>query len=186
MKVIRRLSRLQILMLLISVPLAAWAVTWSMNGHTTPKVFRQAAAALGLRVTQACRPYGASIGARGSLHKSCRAMDIAAATPRAKVQALRKYGLCAQWHVKGFFGATANHWHVVQCSTSASRATARQEQQRRVQDIRRQNSGHRTQGARTQQQRRVADMRNQNVQYWIDYWANFWKNLRAQQSGATR
>ncbi len=192
MRTIRRFGRTQTLICLILIPLAAWAVSWSMNGHTTPKAFRTAAAALGLPVTQACRPYRARYGARNSLHKlhkSCKAMDLSKSTPRSKIAALKKYGLCPQWHKKGYFGATGDHWHVVECSRSSSRAAARREQQQKVDSIRRRNtfqthstSGRIDPGVRWQQQQRVQAIRTQNANYWVEFWANYWSQVRNRQT----
>ncbi|NCN40959.1 hypothetical protein GW916_06880 [bacterium] len=141
MKEIVKSNRFKIFIVLVLVPLTAWAVTWSMNGYSTPQVFRKAASELGLRVTQACRPGGAKYGAKRSKHKTCQAMDLSRSTPRSKIQALKRYGLCGQWHRKGYYRATADHWHVVQCSTGSTKVAARRQQEEKVKKIREGNVG---------------------------------------------
>lgn len=132
---IRKLSWLQLLVLIL-IPLTAWAVSWSMNGFSAPSYFREAAQKLGLRITQVCRPSNASYGATRSLHKRCLAMDVGKETPASKIAALRQYGLCGEFHRKGYYGATGDHWHVTKCPDGASRQAARRETRRQAQDIR--------------------------------------------------
>ncbi len=115
----------------------AFAVTWG----TAPKAFRLAAQELGLRVTQVCRPQNANYGAKNSLHKRCLAMDLGKETSQSTINSLRQYGLCGQFHRKGYFGATGDHWHVVQCSTGQSQNKAREQQRTRVKEIRSRNTG---------------------------------------------
>lgn len=131
---IRKLKWTKLLFLI--VPITAYAISWSMNGFKAPDFFREAARSLGLRVTQVCRPNNASYGATRSLHKRCLAMDLGRETPRSKIDALRQYGLCGQFHKKGYYGATADHWHVTKCSDAASRRDARRDQQGRAESIR--------------------------------------------------
>ncbi len=129
---------------LILIPVAAFAISWSMNGFSAPAAFRNAAQALGLRVTQVCRSNNARYGATRSLHKRCLAMDVSQSTPRSTIDRLRQFGLCAQWHPKGYFGATGDHWHVVQCSTASSRDSARRDQRGRADNIRKRNKKRRS------------------------------------------
>lgn len=135
---IKRLSWLQLLAL-IAVPLTAWAITWTKGSYSAPQVFRDAVSRLGLNVAQVCRPDKANYGAKGSLHKRCLAMDISKNTPKSKLDALRGMGLCPEFHPKGYYGATADHYHVVRCSDSKSRKAARQQTRRDAGEIRRQN-----------------------------------------------
>jgi hypothetical protein len=124
---------------IVAIPLSVWAVSWSNGQFSAPRSFREAASKLGLRVTEVCRSANAPYGARNSPHKRCQAMDIGKETPRSKISEMKKYGACGQFHKKGYYGATGDHWHVTLCSTSASRAEAGRDQGSRARDLRQRN-----------------------------------------------
>jgi predicted nucleic acid-binding Zn ribbon protein len=155
----KNLNKAQIGFLLL-MPIAAWAINWSMNGYTAPRAFRDAASSLGLRVTEVCRSMSANYGARYSLHKKCQAMDIGRETSKDKISALQRFGLCPEFHTAG----TAPHWHVTVCSTYQSRGEARRDQRERAQDIRNQNRG-RARSGRARTEYRSAPAPSMN---WVD------------------
>lgn len=139
MKTLRTLSIYQLLGLMVLIPATAFAISWSMGGFSAPAFFKAAAQAVGVRVTQVCRPNNASYGARGSLHKRCLAMDIGAETPRSKIAALASKGVHCEFHRKGYYKATADHWHCTGGSTGKSRAVARKDQRSKAGSIRAKN-----------------------------------------------
>jgi hypothetical protein len=116
------------LALLLSIPFTAWAISWSMNGFSAPSIFQQAASALGLVVTEVCRPPNVRYGVRNSLHKRCQAMDVRArTTPSSAIAALRsQFGICAHRHgAHGEYNSTGDHYHLTLCSTPSSMVASR-------------------------------------------------------------
>lgn len=123
------------------VPVMAYAIEWSKNGYSAPAYFRTAAQAAGVRVTQVCRPGGTRYGAKNSLHLRCLAMDIGVETTASQRAMLAARGVKCAYHKKGYFGATANHYHCSAGSTNATRSVARKDQKSRAKSIRSRNTG---------------------------------------------
>lgn len=160
MKTLRNLSKLQILGLVL-IPIAAAAVTWG----SSPAFFRTAAKAAGVRVTQVCRPGNASYGARNSLHKRCLAMDIGAETSASQLRTMAANGMRCEFHRKGYYGGTADHYHCVGTSSAGSRQAARSDQRSRADSIRAKNkkksSGSRSSVSRSQRSK-ASSIRRKN------------------------
>lgn len=160
MKTLRNLSKLQILGLVL-IPITAAAVTWG----SAPAFFKTAARAAGVRVTQVCRSQNASYGARGSLHKRCLAMDIGAETSRSQLATMAANGMACEFHPKGYYNATADHYHCVGKSSAGSRKEARKDQGSRAESIRAKNkrkaSGSRSSASRGQRSK-ASSIRRRN------------------------
>lgn len=135
--------------LVILVPLAAFTWVWEESDRSgsckTDESLKQAIIRIvGIDgVTGGCRTPARNRrvgGAPNSLHKYGKAVDVSVASMTAsKMADLRSEGFCAQYHAGNYYGGGGAHYHVVPCSTSASRQRAKGVTNGQIRQIRQNN-----------------------------------------------